>query len=59
MAVRKQKDQQIRKLIRLGKNSLVVSLPILIVQKLGWKEKQKVVVKKVGRKLEIYDWPRR
>ncbi|OGE80214.1 MAG: hypothetical protein A2660_00885 [Candidatus Doudnabacteria bacterium RIFCSPHIGHO2_01_FULL_45_18] len=59
MAVRKQKDQQIRKLIRLGKNSLVVSLPILIVQKLGWKEKQKVVVKKVGRKLVIYDWPRR
>lgn len=56
MGVRKQGEQNIRKLIRLGGRSLVVSLPMSFVKILKWKEKQKLVVKKVRSGLLIKDW---
>jgi len=55
MARRKLKDNDIRKITRLG-GSLVVSIPMEDVEKLGWREKQKVVVKRVGKKIIISDW---
>ncbi len=33
-----------------------VTLPIELVRELGWREKQKVVVKKRGQSLMIEDW---
>jgi antitoxin component of MazEF toxin-antitoxin module len=50
-----------RKLIRLGgkKGSLVVSLPQALIKQLGWKEKQKVSVKKINGALVIRDWKKR
>jgi antitoxin component of MazEF toxin-antitoxin module len=56
MGVRKQGEQNIRKLTKLGNKSLAVTLPVELVAKLGWREKQKVVVKLKGKSLVIRDW---
>ncbi len=56
MGVRKTGEQNIRKLTKLGKKSLAVTLPVDIVKGLKWKEKQKVVVKRVRGGVVIKDW---
>jgi len=58
MARRKLKEKHIRKLTRVGfeGRSLMVTLPIELVYELGWRERQKVVVKKIGKRLIIEDW---
>jgi antitoxin component of MazEF toxin-antitoxin module len=58
MAQRKLKDKNIRKLTRMGREgkSLGLTLPIEIVEKLKWKERQRVVVKQSGKKIIIEDW---
>ncbi|MCU0653262.1 MAG: AbrB/MazE/SpoVT family DNA-binding domain-containing protein [Candidatus Pacebacteria bacterium] len=53
---RKTKDSATRKLMRLGKFSLAVTLPKEILAELGWKEKQKLTVKKRGKGILIEDW---
>lgn len=55
MSVRKTEDQNVRKLSKLGQ-SVAVTLPIEIVRELGWKLKQKVLVKRVRGGVEIKDW---
>lgn len=52
----KLKDKNIRKITRVGKTSLAVTLPKEMAAELGWKEKQKVVVKKVHGGVLIRDW---
>lgn len=52
----KLEDKNIRKITRVGKTSLAVTLPIEMVQELGWKEKQKVKVKKDRGRIIISDW---
>jgi len=58
MPTRKLEDRNIRKLTRVGSKgqSLAVTLPIEIIRELKWKEKQKVVVKKVKGGMLIKDW---
>lgn len=56
MSTRKMEDKNIRKLTKVGKQSIAVTIPIEIFRALGWREKQKVVVKKSGSKLIIEDW---
>lgn len=56
MGARKTGEQNIRKLTKLGKKSLAVTLPVDIVKGLKWKEKQKVVVKRVRGGVVIKDW---
>jgi antitoxin component of MazEF toxin-antitoxin module len=58
MAQRKLVEKNIRKLTRMGREgkSLGLTLPIEIVGKLGWKERQKVVVRQSGKKIIIEDW---
>ena len=56
MPTQKLKNRHIRKLTKLGRRSLAVTLPIELVSKLKWKEKQKVVVKKIRGGLVIRDW---
>lgn len=56
MTRRKENQENIRKLTRVGQTSLAVTLPIALVRKLGWQERQKVVVEQVGRHLIIKDW---
>lgn len=52
----KLKDKNIRKITRIGKTSLAVTLPVEIARELKWKEKQKVKVKKVRGGILIKDW---
>jgi len=51
------KEKNIRKLTKTGRGaSTSLTLPIEIVEKLGWKEHQKVVVRLSGKKIIIEDW---
>lgn len=56
MGIRKQSEQNIRKLTKLGGKSLAVTLPVELVEKLGWREKQRVVVKKIRGGIVIRDF---
>jgi len=56
MPMRKLKDQNVRKITKIGGKSLAVTLPRDLLTKLGWKERQKVTVKKVRGGLLIKDW---
>jgi len=56
MPTQKLKNKNVRKLIKLGNGSIALTLPIELVKKLGWKEKQKVVARKVFGRLLIKDW---
>lgn len=49
-------NKNLRKLTKLGGHSLGLTLPIDLVRELNWKERQKVVVKKVGKKIIVEDW---
>jgi hypothetical protein len=56
MARRKIDKRHIRKLQK-NKGSYVVALPIELVRKFGWQERQKVVVREYGKnKMLIMDW---
>lgn len=56
MATQKSYNKSIRKLTKVGGLSLSVTIPIEIVRELKWRERQKVVVKKRGKKIVIEDW---
>jgi len=58
MGRRKLEEKNIRKLTRMGGKGVSVglTLPIEIVKELGWRERQKVVVKKIRGGVEIKDW---
>jgi antitoxin component of MazEF toxin-antitoxin module len=58
MPTRKFGEKNIRKLTRMGRegSSLGMTIPKELVNELGWRERQKVTVKKSGKKLIIEDW---
>lgn len=56
MPTQKLKNQNVRKITKAGGRSLSVTLPRELVTGLGWKEKQKVTVKRVRGGLLIKDW---
>ena len=56
MPTQKMKNKNTRKLIKVGGKSLSVTIPKELVNQLGWKEKQKVTVKKAHGGLLIKDW---
>jgi len=56
MARRKTSENNIRKLTRIGLTSLCVTIPVEYINKLNWRNGQKVVVDKVGKKLIIKDY---
>ncbi len=53
---RKESEKNIRKIQKMGKTSLGLTLPVELVEKLRWREKQKVLVKKVRGGLLVKDW---
>ena len=55
MARRKTEDKNIRKILKNG-DSYAVTVPIKIMLELKWKEKQKVVVKKIRGGFSVKDW---
>lgn len=52
-------ERNVRKITRLGGTSLAVTLPKEELRELGWREKQKVTVKKVHGGFLVKDWRRR
>lgn len=58
MPIKKLKDKNTRSLIRMGRagRSLGLTLPKEMVDSLGWREKQKVVVKRVRGGIMVKDW---
>jgi len=58
MPTQKLKNKNTRKLIKLGNGSIALTLPRDLINKLRWKERQKVTVRKVRGGLLIKDWKR-
>ncbi len=56
MARRKTEDTSIRKLTKVGGKSIGLTLPIELVRELGWREKQRVTVKRIKGGFEIRDY---
>ncbi len=56
MPRRKTDKSNVRSLTRLGRGSIGLTLPIELVRELGWRERQKVVVKKIRGGVQIKDW---
>jgi hypothetical protein len=61
MANKKQSEKNIRKLIKVGtgKGSLALTVPVEMLTALGWKEKQRVTVKRKASKLIVSDWKKK
>lgn len=55
MTTRKSEEKNIRKITKVGKTSLAVTIPIEMYKELGWREKQKVKVKRIRGGIEIKD----
>ena len=55
MADKSYKERNIRKTTKNGP-SRSVSIPVEILEQLGWKERQKVVVEKIRGGIQIKDW---
>jgi antitoxin component of MazEF toxin-antitoxin module len=49
-------QHHIRSITRSGGGSYGITLPIEIIRALQWQERQKVVVRSVGKKIIIDDW---
>lgn len=56
MARRDLEDRNTRKLYRNSGGTMLVSLPKEIIDALRWRDGQKVVVKRSGKKMVIEDW---
>ena len=55
MPRKKMSERNVRKLMKTGNGSILVTLPIEYIRDLGWREKQNVVVKRVKGGLLIKD----
>lgn len=50
-------EQNIRKITKMGKGrTMGITLPVEVLDKLGWKEHQKVIVDLKGKTISIKDW---
>ena len=55
MARRKFHEENIRKIKKSG-DSYAITIPIVLIRELGWREKQKVVVEKRGAGFAVKDF---
>lgn len=56
MADKKSTETNIRKLTKIGKQSMGITFPIKYVRDLGWRERQRLVVKRIKGGLVIRDF---
>jgi len=49
-------QEQVRKITKTAAYTYYVTIPKSILDNLGWREKQKVVVKQIGKRVVIEDW---
>ncbi|MFH0712590.1 MAG: hypothetical protein V2A55_01935 [Candidatus Jorgensenbacteria bacterium] len=60
MARRKTTEKNIRKITKIASGgSFGITLPIEMVRKLKWRERQKVVVTLRGKKVIVEDWSKK
>ena len=55
--MKKYSNDNVRKLTKTGSGSYYVVLPKDMVRDLSWKERQKLQVRRSGKRLIIEDWP--
>ena len=48
--------ENVRKIVKNGRGSYYINIPKEVFKDLRWKERQNVVVEKVGKKIVIEDW---
>ncbi len=51
------KKENIRKIVKNGRQSYYVNIPKEIIKAFKWQERQKLVIRKIGKKIIITDWP--
>lgn len=56
MARSKKEEREVRKLTKVGRKSIAVTIPIEIIRELGWREKQRVAVKKIKGGIVVRDY---
>ncbi len=56
MTRRKIEEKNVRKITRVGKTSLAVTLPAEMAKDLGWRERQRVKVTRVSKGILIRDY---
>ena len=56
MARRRGEEANVRKLSKNGGGSISITLPIELVRALGWRDGQKVEVRRSGTSLIVKDW---
>jgi len=56
LKIKNMEQKYVRKVTRVGKRSLSIVIPSELVSELKIREKQKMVIKKSGKKLVIEDW---
>ena len=49
-------NKEIRKITRIGKQSYGITIPIEMMREFGWRERQRVVVRKVRGGILVKDW---
>ena len=49
-------EESIRKITRTSRYSYYITIPKAYIEKLGWRERQKVVVELEGETLRVRDW---
>lgn len=55
-ATRGSKSEPVRKITKTGTYTYYVTIPKVLIDELGWRERQKVVVEKSGNTVVIRDW---
>jgi len=50
------KTEPVRKITKTGNYTYYVTIPKTLIDELGWKERQKVVVERDGKTIVIRDW---
>lgn len=50
-------EKYIRKIVKNGRNSYYINIPKEIVKELKFKERQKLVITRRGKRISIVDWP--
>jgi bifunctional DNA-binding transcriptional regulator/antitoxin component of YhaV-PrlF toxin-antitoxin module len=49
-------EKYIRKIVKNGRESYYTNIPKDIMRELGWRERQKLVIRRSGAKVVIEDW---
>jgi len=49
-------QKETRKIVKNGRESYYINIPKNFLKEFGWKERQKLTIRKSGKKLIVEDW---